>query len=68
MIDIFILIIIVLVILFIFLNIYASKKKKKKILVNEIIFSGLCNRLFGISSSYVLSELSNRKLLCISLI
>lgn len=68
MIEFFILIIIALVLLFIFFNIYISRKNKKKVLVNEIIFSGLCNRLFGISSSYILSELSNRRLLCIVLI
>lgn len=41
------------------------KKEKMNILINEIEFSGLCNRLFGISGSFILSQISNRNFFCI---
>lgn len=46
---------------------YNKYNIESKLLINEIIFSGLCNRLLGISSCFILSQISERDLLCIFL-
>lgn len=53
--------------IFIILLLYNFCMIKRKIIINEIIFSGLCNRLLGISSCFILSQISERDLLCIFL-
>lgn len=58
------------ILLSIFSIIFIFNKNKyinmnRYIIINEIIFSGLCNRLLGISSCFILSQISERDLFCI---